>query len=232
MVEASETSDFRRSSGDRDQQPKALQLALRFALVLFCLLPSATAHASPGNLLSEFAYGSDATLADGIAVADFDDDGEVDVARATRSLADPGTVRVEVAYSSQQDAVFRVHSNDSIAISVADVDNDGDPDLLFGSALTGATAGVLLNDGAGDLAPGRLDVAPVRVKNRYSLAPATAHLRDRVQDVWCPAAPDLVGWQQFVVQPVPRFAGLRPIPCSPSASSLRSSVRFRGPPAS
>jgi len=211
-------------------RPVAFLLILRFALVFLCL-GAVTVYAGDNSFEQNFNYDAETTLANSIAVADFDGDGEPEVARATRTLDDAGIVRVEVDYTSQPEKVFLVHSNEPLGVSAADVDSDGDPDLLFGSALTGATTAVWLNDGAGDLAPAGIELAPVRFRSCHSIARNASRLRERAADAYSPETPDLVGWHAFDARPVP-VACLRAISCTRSISPVWSSLALRGPPTS
>ncbi|MBO9662078.1 VCBS repeat-containing protein [Dokdonella sp.] len=105
--------------------------------------------------------------ATGIAIADFDGDGHLDVATANAGTRDASILFGDGSgqFATPQ-AVSIGPESEPNAITVADVDGDGKPDLLVASSATGGqdfpppelpgTVSLLINDGSGGFAPAQV----------------------------------------------------------------------------
>jgi hypothetical protein len=109
-----------------------------------------------------------------VAIADFDADGDPDVARADRAfgLGRAYEVNLEFTRESVPDVVLSVAAESPIALEAIDIDRDRDVDLIVSPILGGRVAGVFLNDGSGQFTAGdhtSQDRAAARARNRVTL---------------------------------------------------------------
>ena len=94
------------------------------------------------------------------AVADLDSDQKLDfaVADRTSSGANGYNYRLELSLSHAENQIFQFRSSDSaLNVSIIDLDDDADLDIVLTHALTGRIAGVWLNNGSGDFQQGNAE---------------------------------------------------------------------------
>lgn len=92
------------------------------------------------------------------AIADFDADGSPDIAIADRTTRTGGgyTIEVQLAKGSTQLVPF-VSTSGALDVTVFDIDNDHDADLVVTPVLSRDIVGVWLNDGSGHFNEGYPD---------------------------------------------------------------------------
>jgi hypothetical protein len=86
------------------------------------------------------------------AAANLDSDDKIDFAIADRTgrSAEGYNYRLQLALSHENSQVFHFHSTDSaLNLSIIDLDDDADLDVVLTHALSGEIAGVWLNNGRG-----------------------------------------------------------------------------------
>jgi hypothetical protein len=142
----------------------ALLLAL-FALYLF--LPR-TAEAGESRK-PQFRLGTSSIhLGWSSAAANLDSDDKIDFAIADRTGRSPEgyNYRLQLALSHEESQIFHFHSTDSaLNLSIVDLDNDADLDVVLTHALSGEIAGVWLNNGRGGFREGNTaDFGGMQVK--------------------------------------------------------------------
>ena len=94
------------------------------------------------------------------AIADLDSDEKLDFAIADRtSYGTNGyNYRLQLTLSQAESQTFQFHSTDSaLNVSIVDLDNDADLDVVLTHAISGEIAGVWLNNGSGDFQQGRTE---------------------------------------------------------------------------
>ncbi|HEY2383155.1 MAG TPA: hypothetical protein VGK48_18420 [Terriglobia bacterium] len=94
------------------------------------------------------------------AVADLDADQQLDfaVADRTSSGAYGYSYKLELSLSHAGNQIFHFRSSDSaLKVSIVDLDNDADLDIVLTHALSGRIAGVWLNNGRGGFQQGNTD---------------------------------------------------------------------------
>lgn len=112
------------------------------------------------------------------AVADLDSDAKLDFAIADRTSygANGYNYRLQLTLSRAESQVFQFHSADSaLKVSVVDLDNDADLDIVLTHAISGEIAGVWLNNGSGDFHEGQVEdfqQAGVQLKGSVTIGTA------------------------------------------------------------
>jgi hypothetical protein len=94
------------------------------------------------------------------AIADLDSDEKLDFAIADRTSygANGYNYRLQLTLSQAESQTFQFHSTDSaLNVSIVDLDNDADLDVVLIHAISGEIAGVWLNNGSGDFQQGRTE---------------------------------------------------------------------------
>jgi len=90
-----------------------------------------------------------------IAVADFDADGDPDIARLDRDFGHGTRYRIGIALGWRRPGtVLTVAGHPALALAAIDVDHDRDVDLVVRPLLSSDVISVLLNNGRGQFAPG------------------------------------------------------------------------------
>jgi hypothetical protein len=100
------------------------------------------------------------------AVADLDSDHKLDFAIADRTghSTEGYNYRLKLALSREGSQTFQFRSTDSaLNISIVDLDNDTDLDIVLTHALSGEIAGVWINNGSGAFQQGDADDFPLGV---------------------------------------------------------------------
>ena len=94
------------------------------------------------------------------AIADLDSDEKLDFAIADRTSygANGYNYRLQLTLSQAQSQTFQFRSADSaLKVSIVDLDNDADLDVVLTHAISGEIAGVWLNNGSGDFQQGNTE---------------------------------------------------------------------------
>jgi hypothetical protein len=94
------------------------------------------------------------------AIADLDSDEKLDFAIADRTSygANGYNYRLQLTLSQAESQTFQFHSTDSaLNVSIIDLDNDADLDVVLTHAISGEIAGVWLNNGSGDFQQGKTE---------------------------------------------------------------------------
>jgi hypothetical protein len=142
--------------------------ALAGILLALCILVPRTAHAAEGRK-PQFRLGT-ASIHVGLssAAANLDSDDKIDFAIADRTgrSSEGYNYRLQLALSHEESQVFHFHSTDSaLNLSIVDLDNDADLDVVLTHALSGEIAGVWLNNGSGGFDEGNTaDFSGMHVK--------------------------------------------------------------------
>src|SRR5690349_13630992 len=100
------------------------------------------------------------------AVADLDSDHKLDFATADRTghSTEGYNYRLKLALSREGNQTFQFRSSDSaLNISIIDLDNDTDLDIVLTHALSGEIAGVWINNGSGAFHQGNAADFPLKV---------------------------------------------------------------------
>jgi hypothetical protein len=100
------------------------------------------------------------------AVADLDSDHRLDFATADRTghSTEGYNYRLKLALSREGNQTFQFRSTDSaLNISIIDLDNDTDLDIVLTHALSGEIAGVWINNGSGAFHQGNAADFPLKV---------------------------------------------------------------------
>jgi hypothetical protein len=100
------------------------------------------------------------------AVADLDSDHSLDFATADRTghSTEGYNYRLKLALSREGNQTFQFRSTDSaLNISIIDLDNDTDLDIVLTHALSGEIAGVWINNGSGAFHQGNAADFPLKV---------------------------------------------------------------------
>jgi hypothetical protein len=100
------------------------------------------------------------------AVADLDSDHKLDFATADRTghSTEGYNYRLKLALSREGNQTFQFRSTDSaLNISIIDLDNDADLDIVLTHALSGEIAGVWINNGSGAFHQGNAADFPLGV---------------------------------------------------------------------
>src|SRR6516225_1127377 len=114
------------------------------------------------------------------AIADLDSDEKLDFAIADRtSYGTNGyNYRLQLTLSQAESQTFQFHSTDSaLNVSIVDLDNDADLDIVLTHALSGEIAGVWLNDGRGGFDQGHTEDflhAGLKFRGRAAISARTA----------------------------------------------------------
>jgi len=134
------------------------------ALLLLCFASPHTTYARASGSHSGFRLGTAAgAFGPSAAIADFDSDAKPDFAIADRiSSGSQGyTYTLEVGLSFEKSQVFHFRSpHSALTVSVLDLDNDKDLDVVLTHALTGDVVGVWINNGRGQFHQGNADDFP------------------------------------------------------------------------
>ena len=111
------------------------------------------------------------------AVADLDSDHKLDFAIADRTghSTEGYNYRLKLALSREGNQTFQFRSTDSaLNISIIDLDNDTDLDIVLTHALSGEIAGVWINNGSGAFHQGNASEFPLGVLNLHEKAIAAS----------------------------------------------------------
>jgi hypothetical protein len=160
----------------RLRHSKAVVVAL-FALYLF--LPRAV-HAAEGQK-HKFRLGTAAMpFGWATAVADLDSDQKLDFAIADRTGNGPNgyNYSLQLTLSQAENQVFQFRSPDSaLNVSIVDLDDDADLDVVLTHAVSGEIAGVWINNGRGGFRQGNtddFDRSRLKIAGKAALASANA----------------------------------------------------------
>ena len=153
--------------------------ALAITLVLLALailLPSAADAATgpipkprPGT--AAYPFGS------ATAIGNLDSDGKPDFAVADRAASGPQgyDYRLELGLSREQSQIFHFHSpHSALTVSILDLDNDRDLDVVLSQAVSGEVAEVWINNGSGEFRRGNaagFGGLVIHAENRMSVDP-------------------------------------------------------------
>jgi hypothetical protein len=149
--------------GSFPRKPLLLGMVFQLLGVLTVLVSAATARALPvPSLLHAGAYASGATPAQGVATADLDGDGQLDVVVAgcastggCYQATDAGVVSVVLGNGRGAFRPYTTYAsggNGAQSVAVSDVNRDGIPDVVVANVYS-HTVGVLLGQGGGTLGP-------------------------------------------------------------------------------
>src|SRR5262249_27176040 len=152
----------------------------------------------PGTAAAPFGWAT--------AVADLDSDEKLDFAIADRGA--PGVLgydyRLELGLSREQSQIFHFHSpHSALTVSILDLDNDRDLDVVLSQAVSGEVAEVWINNGHGQFHRG----------NVVGFAGLQIHSANKV-----------------TVDPGGTVALIAAAPLRKFASLAAGPVQFRGPP--
>ncbi len=171
------------------------------------------------------------------AVGDLDSDKRLDFAIADRTghNTEGYSYRLKLALSREESQIFQFRSTDSaLNVSLLDLDNDADLDVVLVHALSGVIAGVWINNGSGAFHQGNADDFPqaalavrqnVIVASGNTLVPLAAlPLRKNLGIHAAMARRD--------VPLMPCSGDVSPSEVGPSQSASYRFVRLRAPPTS
>jgi hypothetical protein len=159
----------------RLRHSKAIVIAL---LALYFFVPRVAQAAGRKN--QPFRFGNAAApFGWSTAVADLDSDQKLDFAVADRTGngANGYNYRLQLSLSQAESQVFHFRSPDSaLNVSIVDLDNDADLDIVLTHALSGEIAGVWLNNGEGGFRQGNAAdfASELKIARWLSMVPAKA----------------------------------------------------------
>jgi hypothetical protein len=153
--------------------------AIIVAIFALCLFLPGIAHAAEGRQ-QQFRLGTAAMpFGWSTAIAKLDSDEKLDFAIADRigNAISGYNYRLQLALSEAGNQIFHFRSADSaLKVSIVDLDDDADLDVVLTHALTGEIAGVWLNNGEGGFHQANTaDFAHARVKIGDEAAIASAN---------------------------------------------------------
>jgi len=168
------------------------------------------------------------------AIGHLDSDGKIDFATADRTGHSPDgyNYRLQLSLSHEQNQIFQFRSTDSaLNLSIVDLDNDADFDVVLTHALSGEIAGVWLNNGSGRFQEGNTaDFSNVRLAMPKSVTSSPKTQPATVADL--PVHKNCTACTASVRLDVPIKAlrGLKEAMTARTRSTTERSITSRAPP--